>query len=165
MRRFSSAITAALLSVVVVVSEATMSSAADPTFLFSSTDPEMNTAIKSARSTLEDFLNLTQSGGFCGTDSSLKVAVPYGDDNQEHIWMGDFQLQSDGRFEATVGNDPVYVTGLNFGDRYAFGRDQISDWMYWEDGHIHGAYTLRVLLPQMPAEQADEFRTILAPLP
>ena len=139
--------------------------AGDPTYLFSSDDPEMNDAIKGARATLDDFLNLIQTGGFGGSDPSVKVAVPYGADNREHIWMGDFQMAADGSFEATVANAPVNISGMNLGDRYAFNRDQISDWMYFDNNKIHGAYTLRAMLPRMSAEQAAGFREALAPLP
>ena len=138
--------------------------AGDPIVMFDPSDPEMNEAIRQARLTLRVFFEKLVNGE--AESPSIKVAVPDGDDNAEHIWMSGLSLRDDKRLEATVANDPVYVTHLmKIGDRYAFTVDQISDWMYYRGEMIHGAYTLRVMLPRMPEDQADGFRSVLAPLP
>ena len=43
--------------------------------------------------------------------------------------------------------------------------DEITDWLFVANGEMHGAYTLRVMLPRLPEAQAAEFRAMLAPLP
>lgn len=80
--------------------------------------------------------------------------------------MSGFSINSDNTLEATVANDPVHVRHIvKLGDRYSFALQQNSDWMYYEGDVIHGGYTIRVLLPRLPKEQADAFKAVLAPLP
>ena len=138
--------------------------AGDPIINFRTGDPEMNAAITEARSTLDGFLSGIADGSIPAADASLKVAVP-SSQGAEHIWMGAFQRLADGSFQATVGNEPNFVPDLKLGDRYVFEAGQISDWMYFANDQLHGAYTLRVMLPRMPAHQAAQFLAILAPLP
>ena len=156
---------ATILALCLCVWQGPSAHAGDPVVTFGNDDVEMNTAIQNARATLDDFLDLLQTGGFDGQDPALKVAIPYGEDNFEHIWVGNFQMMVGGKFQGQIGNDPVYVTNVKLGDQYVFGRDQVSDWMYFSQEKIHGAYTLRVILPQLPEDQAAGLREALAPLP
>ena len=154
---------AALIPVFLVFATALPAHAADPTVTYDKSDPEMNDAIRAARKRLDWFLEGVESGRLPRDGASLKVAVPKSDGGAEHIWMFDFKRDGN-RFEATVGNEPAYVPGMKLGDRYSFGREQISDWIYFRGEMMHGAYTLRVMLPRLPKREADQLRAVLAPL-
>ncbi len=94
---------------------------------------------------------------------SIKVAVPH-DNGSEHLWMTGCQSADAQSFDCVVSNNPVQVS-LALGSRYQFTRADVSDWMYRQDGKIHGGYSIRELLPSMPADQAEQMSAILAPLP
>jgi len=94
---------------------------------------------------------------------SVKVSIPHGR-GVEHLWMTGCEAHGSDMFECAVSNEPQHVK-LRLGVRYRFHGDAISDWMYRQDGKIHGGYSLRALLPTMPAEQADVMKAMLAPLP
>lgn len=137
----------------------------DPVVLFEQGNPEMNAAIRAARATLDDFLEDLANGMIPREGAAVKVAVPKSHGNAaEHLWMAQITRHGE-RFEASVDNEPVAVETLKIGDRYAFSRDQISDWNFWSDGALHGAYTLRVMLPRLSPDRADYYRNILVPLP
>ncbi|MEM7745858.1 MAG: DUF2314 domain-containing protein [Pseudomonadota bacterium] len=139
--------------------------AGDPVVDYEDTDPEMNAAIDQARATLPHFFeqlyNRVDELEYFG----VKVAVPTTSrPGLEHIWVGPFRPKGDG-FEGYVANEPNHIEGLAFGDLLDFTRDQITDWSYVVEGRRHGAYTLRVMLPQIPQAQAAEIKATLAPLP
>ncbi|MFK7945662.1 MAG: YegJ family protein [Paracoccaceae bacterium] len=139
--------------------------AADETVDFASDSPEMNAAIQDARRTLDDFLELHQAGQIDRETAALKVAVPTTEGLCcEHLWMSGFTLDG-GKFTGLVANDPVDVNYLKLGQAYQFARKDISDWNYQAEGKLHGAYTLRVMLPRLAPDQAAKFRAMLAPLP
>ena len=127
-----------------------------------SSDPQMNSARQQARDRLDWFLNGIENGSIPVAMASLKVAVPKPDGGAEHLWVESFTSNREG-FVGVIANDPVVVS-LNRDDRYKFSRKQITDWMFWKDGKIHGGYTLRAMLPRLPKEEADELRALLAPL-
>ena len=138
---------------------------ADETIQFADDDAAMNAAIAEARATLDGFLALYESGQIDREGAALKVAVPTTEGLCcEHLWMASFSREGD-VFRAVVANEPADVNYLQLGQPYQFTRENISDWNYNADGKIHGAYTLRVMLPRMDPRQAAEFRAVLAPLP
>lgn len=94
---------------------------------------------------------------------SIKVAVPH-DLGSEHLWMTGCQSVDAQSFDCVVSNEAVSVP-LKLGSRYRFERAAISDWMYRQNGKIHGGYSIRVLLPTLPAQQAQAMTAMLAPLP
>ena len=94
----------------------------------------------------------------------VKVAVPTQSGGREHIWVERARRLADGSMTGFLMNEPNDFPGA-MGDRLDFAESWISDWMYRLDGKIHGAYTLRVLLPRMHPAQAAEYRATLAPLP
>jgi uncharacterized protein YegJ (DUF2314 family) len=93
--------------------------------------------------------------------------LPYGDPvdrNVEHIWVVLLDRNED-RLDGVFANDPVYLDYAQY-DPISFGEVDISDWMYWdENGLMQGAYTIRAMLPDLPADQAEQYRRLLAPLP
>ena len=155
----------AMLAISLAVTLAFPAFANDPAVKLTDSDPEMNAAIQDARRTLDNFLTLHASGQIDPKDAAVRVAVPTTEGLCcEHIWMVEFTREGE-VFSGLVANDPIDVNYLKLWQPYQFTRADISDWNYRADGKLHGAYTLRVMIPKLPPEQAAEFRAILAPLP
>lgn len=129
---------------------------------FDENDPAMQQAIADARSTLPLFFE--QSSDKDPSVSMLKVGVPYAE-GVEHIWMSYCRATQGSALACVFANDPQNIP-YKLGDTYTFGLGDISDWMWFDEhGRIHGGYTIRAMLPKLPADQAAGLREQLAPLP
>lgn len=125
------------------------------------TDREMADAQRQARDSLARFWAVFDNpaageGGF-----ALKVAVPIGARDSEHIWTNDIKRDGD-KVSGVVNNAPQKAKSVGFGDRIEIAPDRISDWMYMRNGRIVGNFTLRPLLKRMPPAQAQRYRAMLA---
>jgi len=121
-------------------------------------DPAMNAAFAKARSETDSFLSLMNSGTVSGC--SVKVGISDGHQT-EYFWLGDLTY-ADGVFSGTIDNDPELVKNVKLGQKYHVKKEEIYDWLYLQDGKMHGNYTARVLLPKMPKEEADKIRAMMA---
>ena len=139
--------------------------AGDPVIEFRPDDPEMNAAIEGARETLDNVLERFATGGIPKDALSLKVAIPKPGGGDERIFVGAVEQKGPTEFSGTIDNNPNSLPDLKLGDRYEFTHEQIVDWLFVMNGQMHGAYTLRVMLPHLPKDQAEGFRAMLAPLP
>ncbi len=124
--------------------------------LVESSDPDMRTAIRKARSTLDEFLKLA-SAPRAGTDQyKLKVMVRDGD-AVEHFWVTPFR--NDGTsFQGVLANEPRLVKSVKGGQIIRFGRDQVSDWGYVENGRQVGSFTVCAMFKRVAPETADFYR-------
>ncbi len=151
-------------TLVIALLLATPLQAGDPVWGYDASNPEMNAAIEAARATLPVFYEKMEATDLSQEVLLLKVGMPYGNDGHEHIWVAVLGREGD-RFDGYFANDPVYIDYKQY-DPISFGEESISDWFYYDDaGMIQGAYTIRVMLPELPPEQAEEYRKVLAPLP
>lgn len=125
-----------------------------------SADAEMEQAIASARASLPEVIDQFIAGHF--ENFTVKVRVSDGQ-NSEHFWLSDVKYH-DGRFIGTIDAQPQMVDGIVEGQVYDASVDDVTDWMHLRDGRMHGNYTLRVLLPRMPVEEASKYVAHLAPL-
>jgi uncharacterized protein YegJ (DUF2314 family) len=131
------------------------SSSDDPIAMVDSSDKEMNGAIDQARKSVQQFITALQSPKTGQSDFSIKKRFDQGDSG-EHIWLTDVTF--DGKdFHGKVGNDPEIVKNIKFGDDATVGKDEISDWMFIQDGKLEGGYTLRVLYSRMSSEEKSNF--------
>lgn len=120
------------------------------------TDPDMRTAIRTARSELDNFLK-TAANPPAGT-SGYKLKVMVTDAGKtEHFWVTPFRTTADG-FEGVLANDPKTVKNVQAGQTLRFTRQEVSDWGYVLNGRQVGSYTVCVLFKKMPSEQADYYR-------
>ena len=62
----------------------------------------------------------------------------------------------------TINNRPEIVRTVKFGQRIPLPEDDLTDWMYLQDGKIHGSETMRLLLKTLPPEEAKKLRAMLA---
>jgi uncharacterized protein YegJ (DUF2314 family) len=132
----------------------------DHTIGVSSDDAAMSAAIAKAQATLDDFLKVADHPPEGTSDFALKVKIADGD-KVEHFWVIPFSRKGDG-FTGTIADKPELVMTVSEGQAYDFPRSDISDWMYTQNGKIHGGQTIRALLPHMKADEAARVKAMLA---
>jgi uncharacterized protein YegJ (DUF2314 family) len=128
-------------------------------------DSEMASAAAKARSGLDDFLAKLENPP-SGTEAySVKIGmkddgdgiIMSGDanlDGGEYFWIGDIVKDGEG-YRGTLNNEPQFVRNLRKGQPITFGRNNIFDWMYFEDGKMKGnATSCPLLLRSAPEELA-----------
>ncbi len=118
-------------------------------------DAQMDRATRRARKTVGQFLTALQHP--TATQHGFAVKKLFVKDGEgEHIWMTDIHY-SGGRLHGIVDNRPTMIKGLKVGDRHSVNPDEVSDWLYIDNGHLVGGYTLRVLASELSPEQRAEF--------
>jgi uncharacterized protein YegJ (DUF2314 family) len=141
---------------------------ADPIINYGDNDAAMNKAIADARAHLGYFWQRVEAKQRNETDFGLKVAFPVKMENnrpsREHIWVERFARSGAG-FTAYLANEPGWMPGKKLGDRVEFTEDMITDWGFYRSGKLIGFYTVRVMLPDMPASEAAEIRAQLGENP
>lgn len=129
---------------------------------YRSSDDAMNAAMGKARGTLPVFDEAFRAKS--AERYSVKVAIPASGGGNEHIWMDVTGIEG-GDYRGRIANKPVRIPKMQRGDSYRAKADKISDWAYVQGGKMHGHYTTRVMLKDLPPEQAREFEGRMAPLP
>jgi len=125
----------------------------DKAMMIASDDAEMAAAIAKARSSLDEFLALSDAPP-PGTDKfKLKVMIADGNAT-EHFWVIPFRRTSTG-FVGILANEPEVVDNVVLGQNIEFTRDDISDWGYTRNGHQVGSFTVCVMFKRMSKEEAD----------
>jgi len=120
---------------------------------FSDDDPNINGAIVEARSTTAEFISALKSPKFGQRMFSVKVPFTDGK-NTEHMWLTNVKFDGQ-KFHGTLGNAPGTVVGINAGDKISIDREEISDWMFVENGKLVGGFTVRAARNSMsPDERA-----------
>ena len=121
--------------------------------------PAMRKAFAVARASLDDFLTIAKKPPEHLTSFALKVAVSDGG-STEYFWVTDFEAKGGARFSGEINNEPRVVKTVKMGQRYAFARSQIVDWMYMDESEqkIVGNLTMCALLTQESKEDAEELR-------
>ena len=118
-------------------------------------DPKMAAAIDNARSTVDRFIQNLEKPKPSQSGFSVKLPVKDGD-NVEHMWVLPVRYEN-GTFSGTINNEPDKVKTVKIGDQVKVAKDQISDWMFVDDGKLMGGYTIRVLRDSMPEQERHEF--------
>lgn len=89
--------------------------------------------------------------------TDLAVKGIFGEaDRVEHLWVRDLRVE-DNRVVGTLDNQPVELSQWSAGDLVILDRDQISDWMAIDSGHLIGGWTLRALRQQMTEAERSAF--------
>jgi uncharacterized protein YegJ (DUF2314 family) len=129
----------------------------EPDYVTEFDDKAMDQAIAEAKASHKQFVEaLANPSDNCDSFAvkrGFRVAdEPYG----EHIWVT--QVTFDGtNFKGVVNNEPVDTTEVKLGDTVTVTPEQLSDWMYVEDGVLRGGHTIRVLLKNSSPEQLEAF--------
>ena len=119
------------------------------------TDARMNGAIKKANETLSLFDAVLASKDTSITGIALKVRFDTSNGG-EHLWLTDV-TKKNGHYNGVIGNSPTATTAVKLGDTVLVPDEDISDWMYVEEGKLRGGYTIRVLRDQMSDEEKKTF--------
>lgn len=128
----------------------------DKTVMVAHDDPDMAAAIAKARSSLDDFLALSEAPPPGTGKFKLKVMVVDGNVT-EHFWVIPFKPTANG-FVGILANEPELVHNVVFGQNIEFTRDDVSDWGYTRDGRQVGSFTVCVMFKKMSKEDADHAR-------
>jgi uncharacterized protein YegJ (DUF2314 family) len=121
------------------------------------TDPEMNTAIARARSTLPTFWASYDAPKPSETGHALKVRFSTRRGG-EHIWIAEVKKLPGGAYSGLFANEPRDLPGKKAGDEVKFSEADISDWMFMRNGKIVGGETIKPTLKSLPKADADALR-------
>lgn len=129
-----------------------------------SSDPMQDAATELAQKSLPHFVQTLQAGAASGASNfSVRLPVVH-QERVEYLWMSVDALEGD-NFKGRISNDPSLVGNVVKGQAYSVNRSTVADWMYFQNGRMHGNYTARVMLDTMPPEEASRLRGVMAPLP
>ena len=151
-------------TVVLFVAALSMQSALakDKTIDFRTGDPEMAAAITDARASLPEFWKMFKTPDAGVRDFSLKVAISEPKNpHTEHFWLGSIERKAGDKLSGIINNDPNYIKSVKRGQRYEFTEAKVTDWLFYRNGKIVGAYTLRPMIKRMPKDQAVRYRSLL----
>jgi len=104
----------------------------------------MNDAISEARASISQFLDAFKSPKPNQTHFYIKARFDDENGGAEHIWLADLDFKTKPA-TGVISNEPAIRT-LSYLERVPFLPDQISDWMYYENGRLVGGYTTKLLL-------------------
>jgi uncharacterized protein YegJ (DUF2314 family) len=103
-------------------------------------DPIMEAAKRKGQATLPEFLKLAAKPRPAMENLSLKIGLSAGS-KREFIWVGPFEQLPDQSFSGRLANEPRHVQNLKRGDTVRFKQGDIIDWLYVENGKMHGSFT------------------------
>ncbi|MCJ8312202.1 MAG: DUF2314 domain-containing protein [Saccharospirillaceae bacterium] len=119
-------------------------------------DNVMNSAIKTARSTLNDFFKVVENPHKGASDFKLKVMVS--DENGvEHLWFSPFK-KIEGGYAGVLVNEPNTISSMSYGEVYGFRESQITDWGYVNNGKQVGSYTVCALFQTMDKIVVEQYK-------
>ena len=123
-------------------------------------DQEMTAAIAKAQETLPEFWRIFGKPEHGESDFSLKVAITDAN-GTEHFWATELERR-DGKTLGTINNDPNTVKSVKLGDRVEIPEADISDWLYMKKGKMVGNATLKALFKEMPPEEVEKLKKVMA---
>ena len=115
----------------------------------------MHQAVIKARKTVGKFIGALKHPAAGQTDFEVKKPFVQGSD-VEHIWLSDVQFTGS-RFQGRVDNAPRKIHGLKVGQLVSVNPNEISDWVYLDNGKLVGGYTIRAHYNELTPEQQREF--------
>ena len=115
----------------------------------------MDRAVEMAQKTVKTFIAILRSPK--GSQSRFAVKKPFVEGEKvEHIWLT--EISFDGRlFHGKVDNEPVDLKGARLGQEVTVASNEISDWMYVQDGRLVGGYTIVAMSEHMSPAEKQQF--------
>jgi uncharacterized protein YegJ (DUF2314 family) len=115
----------------------------------------MHLAVQEARKTIKTFIAALKQPGPGQQDFELKKRFVQGD-QVEHIWLSNVKIVGN-HFEGQIDNQPRKIGGLKLGQVVSVKRNEISDWLYIDNGTLVGGYTVRAHYNELTPQQKQEF--------
>jgi uncharacterized protein YegJ (DUF2314 family) len=115
----------------------------------------MQRAVKEARKTVGKFITALEHPGPGEQDFEVKKPFLQGD-QMEHLWLSDVRFVGN-RFVGRVDNKPRKIQGVKLGQMVSVAPNEISDWLYVDNGTLVGGYTVRVHYKELSPEQKQVF--------
>jgi uncharacterized protein YegJ (DUF2314 family) len=117
-------------------------------------DDVMRQATESARKTVNQFIAAVKNPRPGQTDFEVLKPCVEGVE-VEHIWLSDVKVVGN-RFQGTVDNTPRKAKRLHAGQVCSANPDEITDWLFIENGKLVGGFTVRAHYKLMsPADKAE----------
>ncbi len=130
----------------------------DEIVVMSDDHPAMRAAFEKARAGLDGFLALLDKPPPGTRLYAVKIAIHDGDET-EYFWLVELKRSGE-RFTGRLNNTPRSVKTVREGQVLTFGREEIRDWMYVDDGRrrMVGNFTLCALLTKESRKSAEEMK-------
>ncbi|HCN52126.1 MAG TPA: DUF2314 domain-containing protein [Chryseobacterium sp.] len=126
-------------------------------YQISSRDKGMIAAIETARKTFYKFENALKSGNPNFKNFGLKKAFK-SDQGDEFLWISPVLYSKElNKYAGTVNSPPVYTKEVKHDEVVEIEKNEISDWIYFDNGILQGGYTIRILRDRMTKEERKEF--------
>lgn len=115
----------------------------------------MDRAVQTAQKTVNKFIEVLRAPK--ANQTRFAVKKPFVEaDKVEHIWLT--EVSFDGHlFRGKVDNEPVDIKGARPGQEVSVAANEISDWMYVEDGRLVGGYTIAAMCQHMSSAEKQQF--------
>ena len=136
-------------------------------------DPAMTAAFARAASTLDDFFAKWRAPPAGAGQFLVKIGLADSDAAPGYVvirpgaagpggpvewfWAGDLRAEGAG-FSAQLGNDADDLRNVSFGQIVRFAREDIGDWMYFQDGKIVGNATACPALAHASAAERRQMK-------
>lgn len=127
----------------------------DKVVTIATADPRLVAAKARAVATLDGFLDVALSHRAGTSKHAIKLAIADRGET-EVFWLNDIQREANGRLSARIDNTPTLVKTVKLGQRLEFGRGDIVDWMYVQNGRMVGNHTICVLLNETTEPKLSE---------
>ncbi|MEO0817580.1 MAG: DUF2314 domain-containing protein [Pseudomonadota bacterium] len=139
----------------------------EPTVTYAEHGSAMEAAIAEAQASFDHFLEAKAAGVAPGESFTVKVGFADNTGSFEHIWVDAVRAKGEG-FAGILANQPLNLRDYSrLGEPVKFTRDQVSDWGYIDGDRLRGHFTTRLLLGNIPEDEAAGIAAMLhdQPLP
>jgi uncharacterized protein YegJ (DUF2314 family) len=115
----------------------------------------MHHAVIEARKTVGKFIAALKHPGPGQQDFEVKKPLIEGG-QVEHIWLSDVRFVGN-RFVGRIDNQPRKIPRLKVGQQVSVNPNEISDWLYLDNGKLVGGYTVRAHYNELSPQQKQKF--------
>ena len=126
-------------------------------YTWHSDDADLKTAVAQSTNTLDSFITALKSNNPALANFAVKIRFP-GLGGAEDVWATNIKITPTG-FAGVLNNAPRLTIKAKKGDPIKFNKQNISDWMYTENGKLRGGFTIKVTYSRMTLKEKAKFDT------
>lgn len=153
MKRLAFAATTLLLPILMAESHEEEQSEDIQVMAIKKNDPDFLEGTKEAIRTIDLYLDLhEQHKDNLGVYFAIKFGVP-DDGDQTYLWYN-FEKEENGKLFAYHYNMPESLKAF---EKISISKEEISDWMINDHGHLIGGWSVRLYRLRLPEEKREEF--------